>query len=164
MYIYNKWSVVVSRPSNAVRGAACLDPETTTLLAAFEDRSLPVSVFKHAQHVQLAWAMLAVDTLFTALRRFRSGLKAYTGHNGVPGLYNETITCFYLLLIRDRMDRQSAGQPWTEFRLHNPDLFLHPKVLLANYYPQESAFAAAAKQDFQLPPCWLGMPAPERVE
>ncbi len=141
-----------------------LDAESAALLAAFEDRSLPVAGFKHAQHVQVAWAMLALGTLFEALRRFRRGLKAYAEHNRVPGLYSETITCFYLLLIRERMDRLPAGHAWTEFRVHNPDLFLPPKVLLANYYPDEAAFSAAAKQDFRLPLRWPGSAAPEGVE
>lgn len=154
----------MSRAPSASRRMGSLDAESATLLASFEDCSLPVAGFKHVQHVQVAWAMLALGTLFEALRRFRCGLKAYAEHNGVPGLYNETITCFYLLLIRERMDSLMVGHSWTEFRVYNPDLFLHPKVLLANYYPDELAFSAAAKQDFRLPPLWPGTSASEGVE
>ena len=125
------------------------DPDA--LLAQFESCGLPTAQFKHRQHVQTAWALLSRHGLFGGMDRFRRGLKAFARHNQVPGLYNETITCFYLLLIRERMDRLPRGHAWTEFAAQNPDLFTHPKVFLQAWYPADLAFSEAAKSAFILP-------------
>lgn len=125
------------------------DPDA--LLAQFESCELPAPQFRHRQHVQAAWALLSRHGLFEAMERFRHGLKAFARHNQVPGLYNETITCFYLLLIRERMDRLPRGHAWAEFAAWNPDLFAHPKVFLQPWYPADSAFTDSAKATFIMP-------------
>jgi hypothetical protein len=127
------------------------DWDGALLLRQFESCELPAAQFKHRQHVQLAWTLLAQLPMFTALQRFRRALKAFARHNNVPGLYNETITCFYLLQIRERMDRLRPGQDWHEFAAQNPDLFTHPRNFLQAWYPGDSAFADAAKAAFILP-------------
>jgi len=130
---------------------AVSDGEGDALLAQFESCALPAAQFKHRQHVQVAWVMLSRHGLFEALQRFRRGLKAFARHNQVPGLYNETITCFYLLLIRERMDRLPAPHAWADFAAQNPDLFGRPKSFLQAWYPGDTAFTAAAKAAFILP-------------
>jgi hypothetical protein len=122
-----------------------------TLLAHFERCELPTAQFKHRQHLQVAWILLSRHPLLSAMQRFRRGLRAYAIHNQVPSLYNETITCFYLLLIRERMDRLDAEHDWAGFRDANPDLFAHPKGFLERWYPAAAAFSPAAKAAF-LPP------------
>jgi hypothetical protein len=128
-----------------------LGPAERELIAGFEDLSFPEARFHHAEHVQLAWALLAEQPLLNAMRRFRTLLKAYAGHLGASAIYNETITCFYLLLIRERMDRLGAGHDWAAFRDANPDIFSHPKTFLGRWYPEGLAFSPAAKGAF-LPP------------
>lgn len=120
-------------------------------LARFSALSLPKEEFRHADHVHLAWILLAEAPLLAALLRFRDLLKAFAAHHRVPGLYNETITCFYLLLIRERMEEMDAGHGWQEFRMRNPELFGYPKALLEKYYPGGSAFSESAKRAFLLP-------------
>lgn len=127
------------------------DWEGDDLLAQFESCALPAARFKHRQHVQVAWMMLSRHGLFEALQRFRRGLKTFARHNQVPSLYNETITCFYLLLIRERMDRLPTSHGWADFAAQNPDLFSHPKSFLQTWYPADAAFTAEAKATFILP-------------
>src|SRR6267142_1476823 len=122
-----------------------------TLLRLFESCELPNTQFKHAEHIRVAWTLLSRHPLLEALQRFRGDLKAYAVHNRVPGLYNETITCFYLLLIRERMDGMTVSCGWREFAEGNPDIFAYPKAFLETYYPAGLAFTEQAKQAFLLP-------------
>lgn len=121
------------------------------LMARFAALILPKEDFDHGEHVHLAWALLASQPLLAAMRAFRSQLQAFAAHHGASGLYNETITCFYLLLIRERMDALGAGHDWAGFRATNPDLFSHPKPFLERWYPGEAAFTPEAKLSFRLP-------------
>ena len=62
--------------------------------------------------------------LLTALLRFRVSLPAYAAHHGVPGLYNETITCFYMLLIRECIATHGGHHRLgSAFWKMNPSLF-----------------------------------------
>ena len=128
-----------------------ISTEDRVFLARFSDLSLPEAEFHHAEHVRLAWILLAEAPLMAALLRFRALLKAYAAHIGASGIYNETITCFYLLLIRERMEAMERGHGWQEFRTANPELFGYPKALLERYYPGGAAFSPAAKVAFLLP-------------
>ena len=120
-------------------------------LTRFTACDIPTEDFHHAEHVRLAWLLLTEAPLLTALLEFRRLLKAYAAHHGVPGLYNETITCFYMLLIRERMEATDVGTDWEGFRAAEPGLFEQPKVLLERYYPGGIAFSPAAKLSFLLP-------------
>lgn len=129
-----------------------LGPDERALVAGFEDLSFPDQRFHHAEHVQLAWALLAELPLLAAMQRFRVLLKAFAAHHGAAAIYNETITCFYLLLIRERMDALGPDQDWGGFRGANPDLFGHPKAFLERWYPGGLAFTPEAKAAFLPPP------------
>jgi hypothetical protein len=128
-----------------------LGPDDRQLMAGFASLSFPKAGFDHAEHVHLAWSLLASSPLLAAMQAFRSQLQAFAAHHGATGLYNETITCFYLLLIRERMDALGMDHDWPGFRSANPDLFGHPKPFLEHWYPGEGAFAPEAKQSFRLP-------------
>ena len=91
-----------------------ISTEDRAFLARFSDLSLPEAEFHHAEHVRLAWLLLAEAPLMAALLRFRTLLKAYAAHIGAAGIYNETITCFYLLLIRERMEAMKPDHGWEE--------------------------------------------------
>jgi hypothetical protein len=101
--------------------------------------------------VQLAWTLLAERPLLEAMCVFRRLIQAYAAHHDASANYNETITCFYLLLIRERMDRLDANHGWTEFQLANADLFRSAKEFLEHWYPAGAAFSAEAKAGFCLP-------------
>ena len=121
------------------------------LLASFAALSYPLGSLNHTEHVRLAWTLLAEQPLLEAIRACRRLLRAYAEHHGAAANYNETITCFYLLLIRERMDRLETNHSWNEFRLANPDLFGSPKVFLEHWYPAGAAFSSEAIAVFRLP-------------
>ena len=128
-----------------------LQPAQQELLERFSDLSYPKQDFHHAQHLELAWTLLAQRPLLGAMREFRRLLQAFAEKHGAEGLYNETITCFYLLLIRERMDGLGPDHDWSLFRETNPDLFSPPKAFLERWYPAGKAFRPQAKRSFQLP-------------
>ena len=120
-------------------------------ISAFENGSLPNGSFHHRDHVRMAFLYLRRYSPLEAIQHFSASLARFAAANGKPQLYNETITCFYMLLIRERMDRLPPGHGWAEFRAAHPDLFGYPKALLERYYPGEAAFSAEAKTRFLLP-------------
>ena len=89
--------------------------------------------FHHADHVRLAFAYLCEYPVLEALEKFSSALKRFAAARGKTQLYNETITCAYFFLIRERMAR-SAGASWEEFARQNADLLTWKDGILNRYY------------------------------
>jgi len=89
------------------------------LLGAFEAGQEPEGGFHHREHLRVAWLYLRRDPWPAALGRFAEGLKRFAIAQGQPGLYHETVTVAYFLLIHQRM--AEGGQVWNrEFTI--PDL------------------------------------------
>jgi hypothetical protein len=129
--------------------AAMLDD--ATLLRGFEDGTLPTSAFHHREHVRVAWLYLKADPPLAALARFATGLQRFAAAHGQAGLYHETITWAYLLLIRERMERDGAGASWAEFAERNSDLLSWKPSVLARYYQPETLGSELARRVFVLP-------------
>lgn len=83
-----------------------LDDEA--FLARFEAGTLPPAGFKHPEHVRAAWLMLRRYGPAGALERYPAALRLLAAAAGKPGLYHETITWAWLLLIHERMARGTA--------------------------------------------------------
>ena len=80
------------------------------LLERFEDGTLPSESFHHEEHIRVAFLYLSEHSVLDSLERFSAALRRFATRNGKAGLYLETITCAYILLIRERMAR--AEQEW----------------------------------------------------
>ena len=115
-------------------------------ITAFERGEL--AEFHHADHVRAAWCYLRQSTLWTALERFTSALKAFAARQGKPGLYHETITWAFLFLIHERMH---AGETWDEFASRNRDLFGWKPSILDRYYRRETLDSPRARALFVFP-------------
>jgi hypothetical protein len=119
-------------------------------LRAFEACTLPPDEFHHADHVRLAFLYLREHEPTAALTRFVGGLRRFAASLGKPGLYHETITWAYLLLIRERLARREAAD-FDEFRRLNPDLFTWKPSLLDEYYTPETLWSELAREVFVMP-------------
>jgi len=127
--------------------------EDLDLLARFEDGSLPKEEFKHLAHVRVAWTLLARAPLPEALQRFSAALKRLAAGYGVPELYSETVTVFYMVVIHAR--RQDAPDHGFEaFRAANPDLFEPMQRFVGACYPPGTLDDPASKRAFRLPLRW----------
>lgn len=119
-------------------------------LDAFESGALPEGAFRHRDHVRLAWLYLRRLSPAAALARFSDGLRRFAASLGKSGLYHETITWAFLLLIRERMER-GGEERWTEFARRNPDLLSWKPSILDRYYRPETLASELARRVFVLP-------------
>jgi hypothetical protein len=120
------------------------------LIRRFENDAVPEDSFHHADHVRLAFAYLCEYPVLQALEKFASALKRFAAARGKTQLYNETITCAYLFLIRQRMVCCEAAN-WEEFARRNPDLLTWKDGVLSRYYREATLKSDLARTVFVLP-------------
>jgi hypothetical protein len=101
--------------------------------------------------VRLAWLYLRSRSPAAALAKFSEGLRRFAAAHGKRGLYHETITWAYLLLIRERMERDGPARSWREFAASNPDLLTWKPSILDRYYREETLRSQLARRVFVLP-------------
>jgi hypothetical protein len=130
------------------------------LVAQFENGTLPLELFHHADHVKMAFLYLQRYPFMEALRRFSESLAGFAAAHGKTGLYNETITWAYLLIIRERVARAGRYQAWREFAAANEDLLSWKDSVLKRYYRAETLASEFAKTTFVLPDKALPSPDP----
>jgi hypothetical protein len=109
----------------------------------------PSGLFRHREHVKLAWMYLRKYTLLEAVVKVSESLGMFAVLNG--GEYNETLTWAYMFLINERMLRMGEDDEWDEFARANPDLFDWERNILKNYYREETLESDLAKRVFILP-------------
>jgi hypothetical protein len=120
------------------------------LFDRFVDTSLPADQFHHQQHVQVAWMFVRDYGMPAALSEFTAAIKRFAVAKGAHGLYHETITWAFLLLIADRMARTPAAD-WHEFAAANPDLLTWKPSILNRYYSRELLASDLARRTFLMP-------------
>jgi hypothetical protein len=120
------------------------------VIERFERGLEPGDEFHHADHVRLAFAYLCQYPVLPALGRFASALKRFALARGKTQLYNETITCAYFFLIRERMAR-CDGASWEEFAARNPELLIGKNGILKRYYADTTLTSELARRVFVLP-------------
>jgi hypothetical protein len=120
-------------------------------LTAFENATLPLEAFRHADHVRMAFLYLGRYPLLEAIRRFSASLVNFATAHGKTNLYNQTITWAYLLLIQERLARAVRHQTWDEFAAANPDLLTWSDSVLKKYYREETLKSELARATFVFP-------------
>jgi hypothetical protein len=120
------------------------------LLARFVDTTLPADQFHHEQHVHVAWLFVRRHGMPAALGEFTAAIKRFAAAKGAHGLYHETITWAFLLLIAERQARSNAAT-WEEFASHHPDLLVWKPSILGRYYSNEVLASELARRTFVFP-------------
>lgn len=120
------------------------------LFDRFVDTSLPADQFHHQQHVQVAWLFVRNHGMPAALSEFSQAIRRFADAKGATGLYHETITWAFLLLIADRQARKPA-RTWEEFETANPDLLTWKPSILNRYYSKELLASDLARRTFLMP-------------
>lgn len=120
------------------------------LLDAFVDTTLPADQFHHQQHVEVAWLFVRKYGMPAALGEFTAAIKRFADAKGATGLYHETITWAFLLLIAERQAKCHAAA-WEEFAAANPDLLAWKPSILERYYSSETLKSDLARNVFVFP-------------
>jgi len=120
------------------------------LFDRFVDTTLPANEFHHQQHVEVAWLFVRRHGMPAALSEFTTAIKRFADAKGATGLYHETITWAFLLLIADRQARHPATT-FEEFAAANPDLLVWKPSVLDRYYSKELLASDLARQTFLMP-------------
>lgn len=121
------------------------------LLDGFESCTLPASRFHHGDHVKVVWLYLQREPVLRALDSFASALKRFAMAAGRPGLYHETITCAYVFLVNERMERTGRTASWEEFAAGNADVLTWRPSVLDRLYRPETLQSDLARRVFVLP-------------
>lgn len=125
-------------------------PSLPDLLERFVDTTLPADQFHHQQHVQVAWLFVRAHGMPAALTEFTAAIKRFADAKGATGLYHETITWAFLLLIADRQARHPA-ETFEEFSAANPDVLAWKPSILNRYYSKELLSSDLARRTFLMP-------------
>jgi hypothetical protein len=118
---------------------------------AFESCTLPPGLFRHRDHVRLAFLYLKQLPVLEALSRFSRGLQRYATSLGKADLYHQTITWVFLLLIHERMARGEEAASFETFAMGNADLLAWSPSVLSAYYREETLASPLARRTFLLP-------------
>ena len=128
------------------------------LLEEFVDATLPSDQFHHQQHVEVAWLFVRKFGMPAALGEFTSAIKRFADAKGATGLYHETITWAFLLLIAERQAKCDAAA-WEDFAAANPDLLVWKPSILERYYSSETLQSDLARNVFVFPDLFAGRAA-----
>lgn len=129
---------------------AAAETAGTDLLQRFVDTSLPAGDFHHEQHVQVAWLFVQKYGMPEALGEFTTAIRRFADAKGATGLYHETITWAFLLLIAERQAR-SGARTWEAFAAAHPDLLIWKPSILERYYSKELLASDLARRTFLMP-------------
>jgi hypothetical protein len=122
-----------------------------TLVARFEDCSLPGAELGHPEHVQLAWIYLREAPFEAAALRFCTNLRRFAEVLGRAERYHATITWAYLALVNERLHAGEASDDFAAFAEANPDLLMRDLAALAAYYDAATLRSPLARRAFVLP-------------
>jgi len=120
------------------------------LYQAFVSTALPADQFHHEQHVRVAWLFLCRHGMPAALGEFSEAIKRFAAAKGAHGLYHETITWAFLLIIAERQARQPAAT-WPDFATTHADLLIWKPSILDRYYSKELLASDLARRSFVMP-------------
>ena len=98
----------------------------------------------------MAWLFVQKHGMPNALGEFSTAIKRFADAKGATGLYHETITWAFLLLIAERQARNPAGT-WEEFEAANTDLLVWKPSILERYYSKELLASDLARRAFLMP-------------
>ena len=121
------------------------------LLSAFEAGREPEGGFHHREHLRVAWLYLGRDPWPVALGRFAEGLKRFALAQGQPGLYHETVTVAYFLLIHERMAADPGEGGFDAFVARYPELLGWKPSILDRYYEAATLGSDLARRVFVMP-------------
>jgi hypothetical protein len=131
------------RPSSTSCASVWSDED---FLRAFLDLSVPADLFRHREHLRLAWLLLKSSDVPTAAERMCDGIRRFAHHHGATRKYHHTLTLAWMRLVASAVEEMPEGETFRQFMDAHPELC--DKNLLSKYYSNESLETAAARQQW----------------
>lgn len=122
--------------------------QVSEITRAFEAHAIDNTVFRHAEHVQVAYDLLEKYDFIDAAATYAKGIRAVAAKAGAPQKFNLTITYAFMSLIAERLATK-PHRDFKEFVLENPDLM--SKSVLARWYADDRLHSDNARSMFLLP-------------
>ncbi len=114
------------------------------LIRCFESDRFQESLF--IMPITCAWRLLTCASIrFSGSGEVCLRVEAIRCRPRQDQLYNETITCAYLFLIRERMAGCESAD-WEEFARRNPDLLVWRDGILSRYYREGTLQSDLARE------------------
>ena len=127
--------------------------DDTTLLAQFEDGSLPRDLWNHRAHVRVSYLYLRRHPFDEALRLMRLGIQAYNQAHGVRDAplrgYHETLTVAWLTIVAATIKHHGVGKDSNDFCDSQPHLM--SRTLPRLFYTRHHIMSPEAKREFVEP-------------
>jgi len=124
--------------------------EIELLVENFESCAVPSAEFNHGAHLAVALWYLTASPAPEAFARMCEGLRRYTRHNNAEAAYNETITLFWLKLVRHFLDHADATRPLAE-RANELTTTYNSSQLVFDYYSRDLIQTPEAKTSWVEP-------------
>lgn len=121
------------------------------VVVGFESCETPAHEFNHQQHLIVATWYLNESTEDETLTRMKNGLFRFLKHHGV-GLdkYNETITLFWLKMVRQVESQMPAGHSVTDVANAAVESLGNSKIIF-DYFSEERLKSVEAKASWVEP-------------
>jgi hypothetical protein len=101
---------------------------------AFESLRIPNEMFRHREHIRLAWIYSCRFPEEQTLALMVQGIQAFAKHHGAASKYHHTITVAWMRLVRHAAHSVPPALDFNAFASAHPRLF-NPR-LLEYYYSQ----------------------------
>jgi hypothetical protein len=124
--------------------------EIERLVENFEACTVAPAEFDHGAHLAVALWYLSELPAPLAEARMRAGLHRYTAHHHAEAMYNETITLFWLKLVRRFLARADAKRPLAE-RANELLTTYNSSKLVSEYFSRELTQTPEAKASWVEP-------------
>jgi hypothetical protein len=126
------------------------DNEIEGVVRGFEDCTTPGSEFNHQAHliVALSYLHLSGLTVTEAAERMRAGLYRFLDHHGHDRRkYNETITLFWIKLVRSFLDRTNTSRRVADIANEMVEACGNSQ-LIYSYYSKERLLSDEARKSW----------------
>jgi hypothetical protein len=118
-------------------------------LDAFERLEIAKEDFHHRDHLRLAWSCLRHAETLDALGRVRTAICRFAEKHGVPHLYHETITRFWVEHLAATMQMLSDAPDFATLAARRPEML--DKDLIRRRYRPETLAGERAKAEWVEP-------------
>lgn len=118
-------------------------------VAAFEDCTLPGSMFHHREHVRLAWLYLEAHPEAEAEQRMSEGIRRFATSLGAAAKYHHTLTLFWMRACAEGRRATPSATSFDEFVAAQPVLL--DKGIVDRYYSPGVLGSEAAKSGWVAP-------------